>query len=57
METEIKLLKVTSNDGKELIPEGDRIIKINRRFQNCLVDLVFERRKIKAWLGYELEEK
>ena len=35
----------------------DRIIKINRRFQNCLVDLVFERRKIKAWLGYELEEK
>ena len=28
METEIKLLSVTSNDGKELIPEGDRIIKI-----------------------------
>lgn len=28
METEIKLISVTSNDGKELIPEGDRIIKI-----------------------------
>ena len=28
METEIKLLRVTSNDGKELISEGDRIIKI-----------------------------
>lgn len=28
METEIKLKKITSNDGKELIHEGDRIIKI-----------------------------
>lgn len=28
METEIKLKQVTSNDGKELIPEGDKIIKI-----------------------------
>lgn len=28
METEIKLKQVTSNDGKELILEGDRIIKI-----------------------------
>lgn len=28
METEIKLKQVTSNDGKELMPEGDRIIKI-----------------------------
>lgn len=28
LETEIKLKQVTSNDGKELIPEGDRIIKI-----------------------------
>ena len=28
METEIKLLSVTSNDGKVLMPEGDRIIKI-----------------------------
>lgn len=28
METEIKLKKITSNDGKESIHEGDRIIKI-----------------------------
>lgn len=27
-ETEIKLLKVTSNDGKELMDDGDKIIKI-----------------------------
>lgn len=28
METEIKLKEITSNDGKELMPDGDRIIKI-----------------------------
>lgn len=28
METEIKLKEITSNDGKELMPNGDRIIKI-----------------------------
>ena len=31
-----------------------QIIKVNRRFQNCLVMLEFEGRQFKIWLGYEL---
>ena len=38
-----------------LMGQEKNIIKINRRFQNCLVSLVFENRKNKIWLGYELE--
>ena len=31
-----------------------QVIKINRRFQNCLVLLRFEDREFRIWLGYEL---
>lgn len=31
-----------------------QIIKVNRRFQNCLVVMKFEHREFKVWLGYDL---
>lgn len=37
-----------------LMGHEGQIIKVNRRFQNCLVILTFEDRVFKVWLGYEL---
>ena len=38
-----------------LMGQEDKIIKVNRRFQNCLVALDFEGKQFKVWLGYELK--
>lgn len=49
-------------DDKLKIIEGpllgydDEIIKVNRRFQSCLVKMKFDGNEIKIWLGYEIVE-
>lgn len=38
-----------------LVGQEKNVIKINRRFQNCLVSIAFGDKNNKIWLGYELE--